>query len=161
MHLILSLLLAVISYQSPVTRWVDGDSPYVMPPAATKPVECRTTGDDAPEVAHNSKEIDQPYGQDAKAFAQNLTAGKVCTIRQHSKDKYGRPLVEVILPDGRSVAVEEIKAGMAWAPPPLYSTKAERANQAAAQQAKAGLWKDTNPIPPWTWRKTHPTEDKP
>ena len=66
-------------------------------------------------------------------------------------DLYGRTLAEVLLPDGRSLNQELIKAGLAWwfrkYSKDLQLGELER----QARVAKRGLWVDPHPVPPWEW----------
>lgn len=90
----------------------------------------------------------------AKHAAADLAFGKEVTIQTHGKDKYGRTLGDVILPDGTNVNHELIKDGWWWwyrkyAP---EDTVLEGLEQ-EARDAKKGLWADPQPVPPWGWRK--------
>jgi endonuclease YncB( thermonuclease family) len=64
----------------------------------------RLSGIDCPEKG-------QAYGQRAKQAASALAFGKDVTIQTHGKDKYGRTLGEVILPDGTNVNHTLVKEG--------------------------------------------------
>ncbi len=69
-------------------------------------------------------------------------------------DRYGRTVGEVILPDGRNLNQELVRAGLAW----WYVRFAPRDRvlaslQAEASEAKRGLWTDKNPVRPWEWRR--------
>jgi micrococcal nuclease len=60
----------------------------------------------------------------------------------------------VILPDGRNLNQEIVKAGFAWwfrkyAP----NDKFLEALESAARKAKRGLWVGPNAMPPWEYRK--------
>ena len=60
----------------------------------------------------------------------------------------------MVLPDGRNLNHEVVKAGMAWwyrryAPD---DSTLQRLKQ-EARQAKRGLWQDAKPVPPWEWRR--------
>lgn len=67
--------------------------------------------------------------------------------------RYGRRLAEVLLPDGRSLNQELIKAGLAWwfrkYSQDLRLGELER----QAREAKRGLWAGSQPVPPWEWRE--------
>jgi micrococcal nuclease len=61
---------------------------------------------------------------------------------------------DVLLPDGRSLNQELVKAGMAWwyrQYAPNDTTLAQL--EAEVRTAKRGLWADAHPVPPWEWRK--------
>lgn len=84
------------------------------------------------------------------ATPSELAFGKEVTISQVEKDRYGRTVAEVILPDGRSLGHK----GFAWwfrryAP----ADKELERLEASARTARVGLWSQPNPIPPWSWRK--------
>src|SRR5262249_26262651 len=71
--------------------------------------------------------------------------------------RYQRTIAEVILPDGRILNYEIVKAGLAWwfrryAPkdPTLEGLEFQ------ARQAQRGLWSDRDPVPPWEFRKNKP-----
>ncbi len=70
------------------------------------------------------------------------------------KDRYGRTIGDVFLPDGKSLNQELIKAGFGWwyrqyAP----NGKTLQALEEDARAKRGGLWADPNPIPPWDFRK--------
>jgi micrococcal nuclease len=108
----------------------------------------RLWGIDAPE----SK---QPWGTRAKQFTGDLAFGKTVTVRVRDIDRYKRTVVEIILPDGRNLNQELVRAGLAW----WYRQFAKRDTvlpvlEEEARAAKRGLWADPSPTPPWEWRKT-------
>ena len=152
--LALALLLAAggESYVVRVTRVFDGDSfeaLYDNKVPVGKGV--RLFGVDAPEKG-------QPYYLIARDFTSKLIYQKNVTIIPRDTDKYGRVVADVILPDGRSLNEELVKAGLAWwyrqyAP----DNKKLAGLEAAARTGKAGLWSESNPIPPWDWRHKNET----
>ncbi|MBX9877597.1 MAG: thermonuclease family protein [Candidatus Obscuribacterales bacterium] len=113
----------------------------------------------------------QPFGQKAKQFTSSLSYNKTVTLKEHGKDRYGRTIGTVLLPDGRSLNKELVRTGLAW----WYSKYAPNDTeldqlQLQARETKKGLWSDSNPIPPWEFRKqekhdkystAHPTLPKP
>jgi endonuclease YncB( thermonuclease family) len=63
-------------------------------------------------------------------------------------------VAEVVLPDGRDLNQELVKAGHAW----WYSKYGPDDMELEALEARArdrhiGLWSALNPLPPWEWRK--------
>ena len=83
-----------------------------------------------------------------------MAFGKEVTLQTFGKDKYGRTLADVLLPDGTNVNHELVKDGWCWwyrkyAPLDAELEKLEK----DARDAKKGLWVDPAPIPPWEWRK--------
>jgi endonuclease YncB( thermonuclease family) len=109
-------------------------------------IKVRLHGVDAPEAG-------QDFGSRAKQAASGLAFGKEVTVHPVDTDRYGRTVAVVVLPDGRNLNHELVKAGMAW----VY-TKYARGDavlarlEAEARAARRGLWSQASPIPPWDWR---------
>ena len=70
------------------------------------------------------------------------------------RDQYGRLVADVILPDGRNLNRELVRAGLAWWYRRYAPHDAElEALEAEARAARRGLWADPHPVPPWEWRR--------
>ncbi|MFD2247119.1 thermonuclease family protein [Pontibacter ruber] len=122
----------------------DGDTFELLRNGQT--VTVRLFGVDTPEK-------NQAYGQRAKQFASDLAFGKSVRLIEHNKDRYGRTVGTIILPDGRNLNEELVREGYAWHYK-AYSNDTRLANlEADARRFKRGLWQDPNPIPPWEFRK--------
>lgn len=123
-----------------VSRVVDGDTLVVG-----RRERVRLIGVDAPEVAHRDREA-EPLGPEAAAFTRELAAGETIALRFDDeaglKDRYGRTLAYVTLPDGRLLNVEIIRAGWAEAYHAFpYEKKAEfLAAERAACEERLGIW---------------------
>lgn len=126
-----------------VATVLDGDSLIVLDRG--RRAEVRLHGIDTPEGG-------QPFGRLARQLTSRLATGRVVTVRVRGEDRHDRVLGEVILPDGRSLNRELVRAGYAWwfrrfsADPTLGELEAE------ARAARRGLWAGVDPIPPWEWR---------
>ena len=153
MHFVWSILLNLVlanaifaaDFTGPVVSVLDGDTIEVL--NNQRPERIRLSGIDCPEK-------DQAYGKKAKQAASALVFGKKVTLKIHGKDKYGRTLADVLLPDASTVNHELVKAGWCWwyrkyAP---GDTELELL-ETEARDAKKGLWADPAPIPPWVYRK--------
>jgi endonuclease YncB( thermonuclease family) len=132
----------------------DGDSLILRSGSEDKTI--RLWGIDTPEG--NSK---QPYAEDARAFTNEICRRKHVTVLVHDRDRYHRFVGEVILPDGSSANEKIVSAGWAW----HYEQHALHAKNLAdaekrAKEAKRGLWAGSNPIPPWEWRRQHPSHHR-
>lgn len=102
----------------------------------------------------------QPFGTRARQSIGDLAFGKTVTVRLRDVDRYGRLLGEVILPDGRNLNHEVVKAGLAcwyrrYAPDDAELARPER----EARKAGRGLWADKAPVPPWEGRRSARTRD--
>lgn len=96
----------------------------------------------------------QPFGTRATQFTGDLAFGKDVKVLVRDVDRYGRTVGEVILPDGRSLNRELVRAGLAW----WYRHYAPRDRElerleAEARVARRGLWADAYPVAPWEWRR--------
>lgn len=132
-------------FSGPVVRVLDGDTIEVL--HSQHPERIRLHGIDCPEKS-------QAYGQKAKHAVSDLVVGKEVTVHTHGKDKYGRTIGDVLLPDGKNVNRELIKQGWCW----WYRKYAAgdtvlEGLEKAAREARQGLWADPHPMPPWEWRK--------
>src|SRR5215475_10706145 len=123
----------------------DGDTLKVL--REGKAVKVRLYGVDAPEKA-------QAFGSKAQQSTAALVFQKEVTVHIHTTDQYGRLVGDVLLPDGRSLNQELVKAGVAWWYRPYAPNDIMLAQlEAEDRTAKRGLWADAHPVPPWQWRK--------
>jgi micrococcal nuclease len=73
---------------------------------------------------------------------------------EREKDRYGRSVADVTLPDGRSLNREMVRGGIAWWYRKYAANDQVLARlEAEARQAKRGLWSQADPKPPWEWRQ--------
>lgn len=111
----------------------------------------RLSGIDAPEKK-------QPFGQRSKEGLSRLVFGRTVEVRWSKKDRYGR-VVGKVLADGRDVCLEQIRRGWAWHYRKYEKEQPERdrleysRSEGDARAARLGLWADSNPVPPWDWRR--------
>lgn len=92
-------------------------------------------------------------GKKAKQFTTEATLGKVVTIIEHGKDKHGRTIGDVVLPDGSNLNQQLVKEELAWWYWEHSQDKSLKNLEDDAQDEKRGLWRDRHPIPPWVFRK--------
>jgi micrococcal nuclease len=145
--LLLLLLVPAVAhadFTGKVVAVKDGDTVVVLDDS-NHPVKVRLQGIDAPELK-------QPYGREAKKYAASLVYGQTVTVREAGTDRYGRTLGDLILPDGRSMQEEMLRAGYAWHYTHYDSSQRLADLEAEARTAQRGLWADLNPTPPWEFR---------
>jgi micrococcal nuclease len=142
-----SVLVATAAFAGDFTGRVvgisDGDTISVMHDGRAEKI--RLNGIDCPEKR-------QAFGQRAKQFTSKLAFGKDVTVKSFGHDKYGRTIGDVILPDGRILNQELIKAGLAWWYEKYSKDMVLRDQEVKARTAKLGLWVYPDPVPPWEWR---------
>jgi endonuclease YncB( thermonuclease family) len=120
---------------------LDGDTIRVL--RGGKAVKVRLHGVDTPEKA-------QAFGTQARKFTSDLAFQRDVTVQIRATDRYGRLVGDVLLPDGRSLNQELVKAGMAWWYRPYAPNDPTLAQlDAEARTAKRGLWAEAYPVPPW------------
>jgi micrococcal nuclease len=86
--------------------WIqDGDSLIIK--RGRKRVTVRLQGIDAPEKG-------QPYAAHAKKAAIRLVKNRNVRVLVKEKDKFGRTVARVILPDGRNLSHVMVDLGWAW-----------------------------------------------
>jgi micrococcal nuclease len=141
------LLVDAEQFTGKVVGLSDGDTLSVL--REGKAVKVRLHGVDTPEKA-------QAFGTQARKLTGDLAFQQVVTVVIHDTDRYGRFVGEVLLPDGRSLNQELVKAGMAWWYRQYEPNDTILAQlEAEARAAKRGLWADVHPVPPWEWRQLH------
>jgi micrococcal nuclease len=150
---LLAFLVAVptalaVGTDGTVSRVVDGDTVDVA--LDNGPIErVRLIGIDTPETVDPRKPV-QCFGQEASAHAKELLDGQSVSIEmnpsQADRDRYGRLLAYIWLPDGRDFGEAMIVDGFAHEYTydlPYARQAAYRAAQGSAMAAQAGLWSPT------------------
>ena len=133
-----------------VVRIADGDTVTVLVLSKVRH-KVRLTGIDAPEKK-------QPFGNRSKQSLSDMVFSKTVIVKTDKRDRYGRELGKVLI-NGIDVNREQIRRGMAWhykAYQRDQSTDDRLAYAEAENKAKEqrrGLWIDSDPLPPWEWRK--------
>lgn len=133
------------TFQARVVSVADGDTLTVL--QNRQQIRIRLYGIDCPEK-------DQPFHTRASRRTAELAQGRTVTVRTESRDRWGRLVAWVTLPDGRSLNEILVAEGLAWhfrryAPREKRLIQLER----EARDARRGLWQDPAPVPPWEWRR--------
>ncbi len=68
------------------------------------------------------------------------------------RDRYGRTVGVVLLPDGRSLNHELVRAGLAGMYRRYTTDESLSDLEEEARVAGRGLWADPHALPPWEWR---------
>lgn len=130
-------------YKAIVIQVWDGDSMAVS--TTNGPQQIRIFGIDAPEK-------DQPFGAQAKRYLERLLKNQEVSIEPLEQDSYQRTIANVTQQQ-RNVANLLVEQGFAWAyrrynPPSELIEREDR-----AKRERRGLWQNSQPTPPWLWRK--------
>ena len=129
--------------EAPVIHVGDGDSLTVC--LGGRETRVRLLGIDAPEYR-------QRYGRQARRSLASLCEFEVARLEWTQADRYGRLLARLTC-RGVEANTEQVRRGMAWASHLDAPDPSMDAAQSAAREARAGLWRDANPQPPWQWRR--------
>jgi len=150
----LIIFLTLLTFIAPAKAWdgkvvgvSDGDTITVMHNGRGERI--RVYGIDAPE---NS----QDFGKRAKQFASNQVFGEIVTIEPIDVDRYGRTVSIVVYGRGQNLSEELIKAGYAWVYRKYCTLRFCGEWQGLEHDARiegVGLWSQSQPIPPWIFRK--------
>lgn len=141
--------LAAVAQQSCLVVGVtDGDTIKVRcgTLGAYEQVTVRISEIDAPEKA-------QPFGQKSKQSLSDLCFQSQAVISSTKTDRYGRTVARVEC-NGKDVALHQVERGMAWWYVKYGVDLSIQTAEQRARAARAGLWADAAPTPPWEYR--HP-----
>ncbi|MCM2316462.1 MAG: thermonuclease family protein [Thermoanaerobaculia bacterium] len=149
------------SFRGTVVGISDGDTLTVLD-AERVEHRVRLAGIDAPERG-------QPFSRNAKESLSAIALGKIADVEWSTRDRYGRVVGKVMLPDPEcptrdcpntfDAGVGQLTRGSAW----WYrryageqSPAERRAYEIAEHEARSrrlGVWSEPAPIPPWDWRR--------
>lgn len=139
-------------FEGKVVSVQDGDTLEVL--RHGRAVRVRLHGVDCPEKR-------QAFGAAAKNRTSELAFGQTVRVFPRDQDRYGRLVAEILLPDGRSLNQELVKAGLAWwykryAPDDMALADLEH----KAKAVRLGLWGELEPLAPWSFRRKDPIAAK-
>jgi micrococcal nuclease len=133
--------------QGKVVKVFDGDTLLIEINGRVEPVRLREI--DAPEVAHQKRSGQEPWGSRAKRFVQKMAAGKTVSLNieeTDERDPYHRVLAYVFL-DQTFVNQAVLRSGNAfYYPAPLsgrYAADLQRAEEMARENG-LGVWDKNN-----------------
>lgn len=130
----------------------DGDTVLLATREESR-LKVRLYGIDAPETRKPDK-AGQPYGDVSRRTLMFKIMGRRVTAEIMDIDQYKRA-VAVIRYAGRDINREMVADGMAWAYRQYLQGAYESEYTGAesmARSRRAGLWRDSNPHPPWEFR---------
>ncbi|MCL5269836.1 MAG: thermonuclease family protein [bacterium] len=106
----------------------------------------RLAGVDCPELK-------QDYGSQARVFTADRIGGKTVTIAVCERAPGGQIIGEVTLPGGRNLGRELVMAGLAWVRSLQRGENPLHGLEDVARTERRGLWRASNPTPPWEFRR--------
>ena len=133
------ILEGIVSYVG------DGDTVWIAVDRNTKPLKLRFLGLDAPEIC-------QAWGPQARDALKAKLLKQTVTIDTKARDDYARA-VGRIAHRGEDVGAWLVKNGHAWSYGYQRRSAPYANEQAAAQNARLGLWAKGDAIEPRAFRK--------
>jgi endonuclease YncB( thermonuclease family) len=125
---------------------LDGDTLLVL--RGKQKLKVRLANIDAPEK-------EQAGGMASEQSLAELVQDRQVQVSSRAVDVYGR-IVGLVTVGNTNVNEEQLRRGMAWEYSRFHGNQAYVALQRSAQNGRRGLWAQTDPTPPWQWRKRHP-----
>jgi endonuclease YncB( thermonuclease family) len=133
----------------------DGDTVLLATRGASR-LKVRLYGIDAPETNKQDRP-GQPYGDLSRQTLKYKISGRRVTAEIIDIDQYKRA-VAVVRYDRRDINREMVSEGMAWAYrrylQGAYASEYIGA-ESLARSRRAGLWRESKPLPPWEFRNGH------
>jgi len=99
-------------------------------------------------------ELNQAFGEEAKACLSKLTLGKKVEVKILGNDRLGNAVAELLVNGKKDPRVQLLNEGLAWTSENTPKQNLE-CMRVAAQSKKKGLWKQDSPTPPWVYRREH------
>jgi micrococcal nuclease len=127
-----------------VVSVIDGDDIEVL--IENHAVRIRLAEVDCPEKG-------QPFFRNARRFTSSKCYNREVKVEVVEKDRYGRNVGKVTLPDGKSLNHELVRAGYAWWYKAYSKDLSLGLLEMRARLAKRGLWAAPGPEAPWEYRK--------
>lgn len=144
---ILFVPITAQAWTAKVVNVTDGDTIKVYN-ADLGQVKIRLYGIDTPEKR-------QPYGKAAGKYLASLIAGATVEVESVTKDRYGRT-VGIVWDSETNINQQMVQDGYAW----VYKRYCDKpfcvewiALEGKARSSRIGLWQESNPMPPWEWRR--------
>jgi endonuclease YncB( thermonuclease family) len=158
MKKILFILITLVAFASfgkeligKVIKVSDGDTITVLD-SNNKKRKVRLDRIDAPE----SK---QSFGIKSRNYLAKLIENKKATIQYKKVDRYKR-ILGIVKLDDMDVNLHMVSTGHAWHYSHYDKTLSYKDAQNNAKQKKLGLWKESNPIEPYLFRKQNKSKSK-
>lgn len=145
--LIASNVHATLGYAGKVSKVSDGDTLWVVPDGGGGPRKLRLDGIDAPEIC-------QPHGEASRQALARLALHRRVQVRVLRQDDYGRELARVQV-DHQDLGALMVREGQAWSSRWRHHPGPFAAEEAAARQARRGLFAADRPELPRDFRQRH------
>ena len=103
-------------------------------------------------VEIDTPEMDQPHGQEAKEYLENLLKDGYINLDISGTDIYKRKLGRIYWKE-KDINRLMVKSGHAWVYDQYVTDHTFYEDQNYARSRQLGLWENNDPIQPWEWRR--------
>ena len=100
----------------------------------------------------DSPELGQRFGNEARKYLEDKLLNRDVSMEIRGKDSFGNYLAIVTLDNRVDIRVDLLKEGLAWTAEKDGVSDLEP-YRTWAQRKGRGLWREQNPVPPWTYRR--------
>lgn len=156
-----------VSYRARVVEVIDGDTLVVSNKVLIGDITLKGEAMVKLDGMHAPK-MDQPGGQEAKAFLERLVKDKDVRVVELTDMGESRGAWVFISDEQKSVNAQVIEDGHAWLVKPRAISFPKLQEEylkmgdiyRKAKDIKTGIWAFENPIPPWEWATQRKKEGK-
>lgn len=153
--LVVALLFCPIAHSAEqlfngvVSKVHDGDSIHLL--TSEGRIKIRLSGIDTPELK-------QAFGIEARDALRSWIMNREASARCHKIDRYKRHVCVVLL-DDQDINLRMVESGLAWHFKKYQGEQSEEDRKSysvaedVAKRLEVGLWRDSDAIPPWEFRK--------
>ncbi|HXY35360.1 MAG TPA: thermonuclease family protein [Planctomycetaceae bacterium] len=127
-----------------VVKIADGDTLTVLDQSRVQH-KIRLAGIDAPEKS-------QAFGTQARNALASKVFRQTVRVEVTDTDRYGREVGRVFC-SRRFINAEMVRDGLAWRYPQFDKPGEFEAPETDARRHHRGLWAESDPVPPWEFRK--------
>jgi micrococcal nuclease len=126
-----------------VTAVIDGNT-FEITGADNQPIRVVLAGVDSPEPG-------QEFSEKARKLMEKMLLEEEVSVSIKGKDRWGN-YVAIVMKGNTDPRIELLEEGLAWTAEKNPLPEFEEIRVRAQEKGK-GLWKEANPIPPWTFRR--------
>ncbi len=139
--IILAVSAYPVDFEGKIIEVVDGNT-VVIETEEKEVVKLWLDEVDAPELVQN-------YGTEAKAYLVKVALNRKVKVQLKGKDRWGNQFAVITLRGEKCLSTEMLKAGMVW----NNGSEEKKQLQEQAMKEGKGLWKESEPTPPWIFRR--------
>ncbi len=152
-HLIVFVLFGIICIYSKAQNNFEGNVVEVIDGNTMRVIDNYNDTITIKLKSFDSPELNQAFGEEARAFTADKCLHKKAKIELLGKDRFGNDMATVTSEDNEDLGMALLKSGLAW-----YNVKGTADETLENIQNtnitnNVGLWAQENPLEPWIYRR--------